>query len=89
MTKPLIIFGAGSLARLALYYATRDMSVKVLGFAVDENRKTIDKFCNLPVISWEKCLSQYQPDEVCFYICLLYTSPSPRDATLSRMPSSA
>ena len=24
-----------------------------------------------------------------FYTCLLYTSPSPRDATLSRMPSSA
>ena len=23
------------------------------------------------------------------YICLLYTSPSPRDATLSRIPSSA
>ena len=34
-------------------------------------------------------------DEGCFYfagdtaLCLLYTSPSPRDATLSRMPSSA
>ena len=27
-----------------------------------------------------------QGDAVC---CLLYTSPSPRDATLSRMPSSA
>ena len=25
----------------------------------------------------------------CMYCCLLYTSPSPRDATLSRMPSSA
>ena len=25
----------------------------------------------------------------CTYTCLLYTSPSPRDATLSRMPSSA
>ena len=24
-----------------------------------------------------------------FHFCLLYTSPSPRDATLSRMPSSA
>ena len=24
-----------------------------------------------------------------YYVCLLYTSPSPRDATLSRMPSSA
>ena len=31
------------------------------------------------------------PNHVVFYIesCLLYTSPSPRDATLSRMPSSA
>ena len=26
---------------------------------------------------------------VCIFSCLLYTSPSPRDATLSRMPSSA
>ena len=24
-----------------------------------------------------------------YYFCLLYTSPSPRDATVSRMPSSA
>ena len=28
-------------------------------------------------------------DRVLFIDCLLYTSPSPRDATLSRMPSSA
>ena len=28
-------------------------------------------------------------DDVRFKNCLLYTSPSPRDATLSRMPSSA
>ena len=28
-------------------------------------------------------------DVMLFRICLLYTSPSPRDATLSRMPSSA
>ena len=28
-------------------------------------------------------------DEITVRICLLYTSPSPRDATLSRMPSSA
>ena len=27
--------------------------------------------------------------EAYFFTCLLYTSPSPRDATLSRMPSSA
>ena len=29
------------------------------------------------------------PGIALFYGCLLYTSPSPRDATLSRMPSSA
>ena len=29
------------------------------------------------------------PTSALEYICLLYTSPSPRDATLSRMPSSA
>ena len=28
-------------------------------------------------------------DELRLTVCLLYTSPSPRDATLSRMPSSA
>ena len=28
-------------------------------------------------------------DDGCIIDCLLYTSPSPRDATLSRMPSSA
>ena len=27
--------------------------------------------------------------DLCLWSCLLYTSPSPRDATLSRMPSSA
>ena len=27
--------------------------------------------------------------DLLLHICLLYTSPSPRDATLSRMPSSA
>ena len=30
-----------------------------------------------------------QASAITFLSCLLYTSPSPRDATLSRMPSSA
>ena len=31
----------------------------------------------------------FKPSKGEYKICLLYTSPSPRDATLSRMPSSA
>ena len=33
--------------------------------------------------------SKVQIGTVVMYICLLYTSPSPRDGLLSRMPSSA
>ena len=47
--------------------------------------------CNIGLPSQELHMIDDQPSN--FYmlgtICLLYTSPSPRDATLSRMPSSA
>ena len=37
------------------------------------------------------CFCQAREDfqQILFYSCLLYTSPSPRDRTRSRMPSSA
>ena len=38
--------------------------------------------------SFENRLDCFVSDEP-FYACLLYTSPSPRDRTRSRMPSSA
>ena len=38
------------------------------------------------VIEW---VMNHTESNVQFYICLLYTSPSPRDRTRSRMPSSA
>ena len=37
----------------------------------------------------QKAENIYAAEYVEKNICLLYTSPSPRDATLSRMPSSA
>ena len=37
--------------------------------------------------SMEQVESYYYGSEI--YLCLLYTSPSPRDRTRSRMPSSA
>ena len=38
---------------------------------------------------YEKTLNPDEADMILLNTCLLYTSPSPRDATLSRMPSSA
>ena len=39
--------------------------------------------------SLEIALAGFKKKEVKVYTCLLYTSPSPRDRTRSRMPSSA
>ena len=38
---------------------------------------------------WQQRWDRYRETGEKFLSCLLYTSPSPRDATLSRMPSSA
>ena len=43
----------------------------------------------LPAISIDRIVSEPFETPWLSWICLLYTSPSPRDATLSRMPSSA
>ena len=42
-----------------------------------------------PVTTSQHILGLAKVRQVWLYTCLLYTSPSPRDATLSRMPSSA
>ena len=40
-------------------------------------------------VDWHEALNQPNVVHALNHNCLLYTSPSPRDATLSRMPSSA
>ena len=60
--------------------------VDVSGFIKDENGKEIVSFSSshdgMGTVN-------FVPELGRTYSCLLYTSPSPRDATLSRMPSSA
>ena len=41
--------------------------------------------CDLPILQYYGSNAEF----INIYICLLYTSPSPRDGLLSRMPSSA
>ena len=45
--------------------------------------------CDIALISDAKPLIRQEGVIDKYLVCLLYTSPSPRDATLSRMPSSA
>ena len=44
---------------------------------------------DIETLSVEQAASLLGRDDVQFIDCLLYTSPSPRDGLLSRMPSSA
>ena len=50
------------------------------------NQRSIDDLTSIRKTMIEKNI---WVNDLQFLICLLYTSPSPRDATLSRMPSSA
>ena len=51
---------------------------------ISENFEVYDAPLNLHVVTSTRMMQSTDP-----WTCLLYTSPSPRDATLSRMPSSA
>ena len=55
----------------------------VLGVALNE------VFVPILQKQFPEIIDFYLPPEGCSYSCLLYTSPSPRDRTRSRMPSSA
>ena len=60
------------------FFETAELDFQVNGFAA-----TLDRDVDFLTGAM---LSDLEPQVI---DCLLYTSPSPRDATLSRMPSSA
>ena len=71
------VIGCGQLSQM-LGEAANRLGYSVAYLCVDET----------PVV--EGLGSIYFPDQLdAFLACLLYTSPSPRDGLLSRMPSSA
>ena len=57
----------------------------------DSSRDEIEKIgeCIIPRDLNNRSYKQFLQDAKTIGICLLYTSPSPRDRTRSRMPSSA
>ena len=67
-----------------LEYA-QEIGWTVLSQSEAEELRGFDR--SLPPKEAAKAASVFFDDEM--FACLLYTSPSPRDATLSRMPSSA
>ena len=65
---------------MKLYFAPNSRAVRV-AWLLEE--------LELPYQVQKFTLGAREMREAPYLACLLYTSPSPRDATLSRMPSSA
>ena len=85
-------------SRPAIYTYLEDMYAKIVDLPeVDGIQLDVIRFPDviLAPALWEKYQltmdKEYPKYDYCYcdQCCLLYTSPSPRDATLSRMPSSA
>ena len=57
--------------------------------AFEKRDKNNKKYLGKSVLIAVKSINSLISNRLKGYSCLLYTSPSPRDATLSRMPSSA
>ena len=77
----MIIVGAG-LSGLLTAWRCLDVNPDLMVMVIEASDKIAGDH------TWSFNLTDVSP-ELQNWICLLYTSPSPRDATLSRMPSSA
>ena len=87
--ESLIVIGAWAGA----YYGVHRLARAISNVAVPPSKDGAPGFLDAPQPKYSGCTLRimftpgHANDHVC--VCLLYTSPSPRDATLSRMPSSA
>ena len=79
MQKSLVIFGTGTLAKLARYYITFEMDGHVCAFVVDKNHKRADEFLGLPVLDWDDLYEQYPPSTTSMYVAVGYKSMKQRE----------
>jgi sugar O-acyltransferase (sialic acid O-acetyltransferase NeuD family) len=73
MKKPLVIFGSGDIAQLAHFYFTTDSNYEVVGFTVDADFITENKFCGLPVVPFEDLADFFSSDTHELFVALSYS----------------
>ena len=74
------------IGKLITYGATRSEALKKMNRALEEY---VIMGINTNIQLHQKIIQTDEFKRGSYNICLLYTSPSPRDGLLSRMPSSA
>ena len=70
--KPLVVFGAGDIARLAHFYFTKDARREVVAFTVDREFRTADSFLGLPLVDFEDVAQSFPSAEHDAFVALSY-----------------
>ena len=70
--KKLIIFGIGELGKLSYYYFKNDSNYKIVAFTADKKFVIQNKFCDLPLVEFEKIVDLYPPQSYKIFIAIGY-----------------
>jgi sugar O-acyltransferase (sialic acid O-acetyltransferase NeuD family) len=70
--KPLVIFGAGDIARLADHYFSRDAGREVAAFTVDREFRREDAFRGRPLLDFEGLEATHPPSAFDLFVALSY-----------------
>jgi sugar O-acyltransferase (sialic acid O-acetyltransferase NeuD family) len=70
---------------MAHYYATREMGLQVVAFAVDAAYRTQDRLLDTPVIDSQALPSAYPPGQVAVFVAVGYRSLPQREEAWQRM----
>jgi sugar O-acyltransferase (sialic acid O-acetyltransferase NeuD family) len=73
MKKRLVIFGTGDIGQLAHYYFSVDSDYEVVAFTADAAYMNEQKFCGLPVVSFEEVANCYSPATHYLFVALSYS----------------
>lgn len=68
--KPLVIFGAGGLARLALFYFTNDTPYEVAAFTVHQDYLKEKSLLGLEVVPFESIETLYPPEHYAVFVAI-------------------
>ena len=88
MNNSLVIFGTGTLAKLAHYYVTCEMGGRVCAFVVDRNHKDFDEFLGLPVVNWDDLHNRFPSARTAMYVAVGYKSMKQREEVFLKVADS-
>jgi sugar O-acyltransferase (sialic acid O-acetyltransferase NeuD family) len=74
MSRPLVVFGTTSQARLAAHFFETDSDWSPVAFCADQKYLDADEFCGLPTVGFEDVAERFPPETHDFFVAIGYTN---------------